>query len=305
MANGIMVDEATYYGDSEKYTGTSGSITNQWCVEDCYDFLAIVQGGTDTCYYKLVKDIDFNTHPTYRYGFINQAIMSRSASYYHIYIDGNGHNICNIILKNYTSTTFMYITRISNVNFVNVVCLSCTISGLYYGFVRGTCQNCNFGIYMSSSRTNMIFNSGTKSDCTFNIKGSTTDGINFCKETLTRCHINLDISTDSMYMITGQSNSENFVLDNSYVTGEIKTSNVEPYLFCYATLANSYVALKINTDGNTIHPFNGLYVSSVSFVDVDLLPKLRQTAATNLYYLTTAQAQDPSYLQSIGFPSVA
>lgn len=299
-----MVDEATYYGDSEKYTGTSGSSTNQWCVEDVYDFLAIVQGGTDTCHYKLVKDIDFNNHPTYKYGFINQAIMARSASYYHIYIDGDGHNICNIILKNYDSKTFMYVTRISNVNFVNVICLGCTGSGLLVGFIRGDCKNCNFGIYMSSSRTDMIFKGFVKEDCTFNIKGSTTDGINFYTETLTRCHINLDISTNNKYMITGKSTTEDFVLDNSYVTGKIKTSDAEPYLFCYATLVNSYVALEIDTNGSIIYPMNGLSVSSVSFVDVDLLPKLRQTAATNLYYLTTAQAQDPSYLQSIGFPVI-
>lgn len=300
MANGVLVDEATYYNDPETYTGNSGNETNQWCIEDVYDFLTLRATASDRTYYKLINDINFNDHPTYKYGFYEESITGNSNS--NIYLDGAGHNIYNAIFYNYTSITpWFYIGKFENTNFVNMILINCTSSS---EIISGPLYNCNFGVFLSNSSIVKLFYNNTKQDCTFNIEGKSLEGIYLARCTLNRCHINVDIETSNQYLISASSFPYQYTLSNSYITGKIKTTaSGAPYLFDYGVLSNSYVALEVETDSETIN-VGSISVTNSSFVDTDLMPKLQTGSPANLYRLTTEQAKNAEYLQSIGFLAV-
>lgn len=312
--NGVLKSQAEYYNDSVTYTGNAGSTTNMYVIEDVYDLCA---AKIQSSYYELVNDIDFNDHDTYKYG-VDSLIFGNTKSSYVCYLYGNNHKIRNLIIKN-SSALAIFGGIISDIIFENLIVIDSTGGHLFYNYYSNTIKNVRIGGYLFNSASSVILSGNNTSfaDCSFNLKGLTTDGINLygsglnaISRTYTRCHINCDITTtyaDCMYL--------NFaILQDSYITGVIKqigdllyddTNKTNRYIFA-GTLQNSYVAVKATCE---TEEFTGYIVSltanAVSFMDKKLVPIVEETAIDNWFYLTTEQATDPEYLLSINFPVVS
>ena len=99
MANGTM-------------TGT-GTQIDPYLVEDVYDFCKM-----SGAYYKLVNDIDFNDHTTYKYGVTSQIIGGSGNA---IYLDGDGHEVRNIVCSNNNRKFCFNNGSVSNTNFANII----------------------------------------------------------------------------------------------------------------------------------------------------------------------------------------
>ena len=290
MANGIM-------------TGT-GIETDPYLIEDCYDFLAMNDTTTygNGNYFKLVSDIDFNDHETYRFGFNNEMIINRTAI-----LDGNNKSIRNLILKNYSSTrswiVFGNSGLIKNCDMVNVIFINCVSS---YGFIQNNIQNCNMGISLHNSNTFSVFKGFQKTDCTYNIKGYLTNETNVqfdCQ--MERVHINLDLK-----IVASKSNGlfyHSSSFKDSYITGRVENvgSNVPYSFFSQFAMNNSYIAVDYIDPNTTELTATDSNITTVSFIDTDLLNGITLTTETDkLYLLTTEQCKDAAYLQEIGFLAV-
>ena len=305
MANGILKDEATYYGDSEKYIGDSGSSTNMWVIEDTYDFIKALrptQTGAVNYYMRLISDIDFNEHSTYKKGFTG--VVYKDARY-HLY--GDGHKIRNIVVMNTTTAIFKF-QYIENVDFVNLVAINCSV----FPITMGNVDSCDFGMFVSDS---LLAFSGTKiTNCTFNIKGKITSNNSLIKIsqglTLQSCHFNFDVNvyfsaTSNTYLFHGYNASSAYT--NCYFTGKVKNTGSATVTFSsYNKFTNCYFALEWAGKGLNNSNSNTTFVSC--FVDRELFDKNGEawigTGIAGISRLTTAQAQDVDYLNSIGFAVV-
>lgn len=313
MANGVLITQAEFYEDSEKYTGNAGSATNMYVIRDVYDLCA---AKIQSSHYELVDDIDFNDHDTYRYGVSNR-VFGVSGSYTCV-LHGNNHKIRNLIIKNSAEDRGIIAGDIFDVIFENLIVINSTSAHLFYNYNSKTIENVKIGCYLFNSASSVILsgNSTSFSDCSFNLKGLTTDGVNMYgyfsdQHIYTRCHINCDITTtsdDCMNLHYAQ-------LHDSYITGKIKQTGsvfsnsdtgTNRYLYS-GVLQNSYVAVEATceTEGFVGYTVSNITASAVSFMDKDLTPITEESAFANFYYLTTEQATDPEYLLSINFPVVS
>lgn len=314
MANGVLKSQAEYYDDSDKYTGSAGSKTNKYVIEDVFDFCCTINS---VCYFEMVNDIDFNDHPDYRYG-VNKTIFGGSNLNMYYYLDGNNHKIRNLVIKNSTAEIF-HIAEICNVSFENLIFMG-TTSGLLFtqnygnSGIASTCTaaNVQIGCYMFDSASSVLFNSTIKKvvwkNCSFNIRGKTTDGCNvsgYNNSTIySNCHIHVDIETNNIGCI----NAKSIIFDSSYITGKIKTSYGSGALVLGGsgfTLKNSYFAVEMsNADDLPLGISTSFTVASTSFIDKDLIQNFSISDINNFYYLTTDQAKDRDYLLSINFPVI-
>lgn len=318
--NGVLKDEATYYEDSEKYSGNSGSNTNKYVIEDSYDFISVMSSGNSETHARLVNDIDMNEHSTYKRGFIDKSLFNnRSVRLY-----GDGHKIKNIVVISCSTVVFLFY-YIENCNFINLVSVSSTFpievswssnSSTYSKTVRG----CNFGIYLNNSEFNPR---GWFQDCTFNIKGQLRDGCSVVDLSnlgyFQQSHINVDVQINTVTLFKHTSDnsgySDRFV--NSYITGKIINKYNGAVKWCtwatngyqYFEPTNSYFAFEY--EQVTPQEFEITTFHSC-FVDGELFSKNGCTvtfdACSSSYsgaVLTTAQAQDADYLNSIGFACVS
>lgn len=300
MANGIM-------------TG-SGTQTDPYLVEDVYDFCNITSGSKSSAYYKLVNDIDFNDHSTYKYGIST----SLSASSYTRYIDGDGHEVRNMVCTN-DSTKFSFGssgTVVSNTNFANIIMNSISSSGKIQ-ISSPKFINCNFSYYLINSGLSSIFNTGndlrTFTNCTFNIAGKMIAA--YFDASFNMCHINFkDLNVDSSGLF--QPGYNNTVFDNTYITGSINSSKLQ-YLFytnsySLQKFSNSYIAVDartITTLEYVLSSGSNAAALSSCFIDNTLMPNMQAKSASgaslsNVYLLTSEQFKDNDYLNSIGFLAI-
>ena len=290
MANGTM-------------TGT-GTQIDPYLVEDVYDFLAI-DSAYHNPYYKLVNDIDFNDHETYKYG-ISITLFSGET-----YVDGDGHEVRNMILSGTSSK--ITAKEFKNISFSNII-LNTIQKGAVGQIKASTFNNCQFGYYSSNSNLACIFSIGfgTFNDCTFNIAGSNyIHTMMNC--TFNRCHIHFNNLIHKSYAshIFGcdeNVSSSKVVFNNTYITGEIdvKNGNYTTNIFYGATdkvtLNNSYFACKITTNYDHIYIMsNTASMTSTCFADKTLISKVKTDYTYGWHLLTTEQCKDNAYLQSIGF----
>ena len=290
MANGTM-------------TG-SGTQIDPYLVEDVYDFLAI-DSAYHNPYYKLVNDIDFNDHETYKYG-ISTTLFSGET-----YVDGDGHEVRNMILSGTSSK--ITAKEFKNISFSNII-LNTIQKGAVGQIKASTFNSCQFGYYSSNSNLACIFSIGfgTFNDCTFNIAGSThIHTMMNC--TFNRCHIhfnNFIHTSNASSIISCDENvsSSKVVFNNTYITGEIDVKNgpYTNYIFygetSKVTLNNSYVACKITTNYDYIRIMsNTANMTSTCFADKTLISKVKTDNTYRWYLLTTEQCKNNTYLQSIGF----
>lgn len=309
MANGVLRSQAEYYGDDIKYTGNVGSETNMYVIEDVYDLCAAVG---QTYYYVLVDDIDFNDHDVYRYG-VDGLIFGGGGNI--CYLRGNNHKIRNLIIKHSTTEGIFNAASVSDVIFENLIVISSTVSHLFCSYRSIDITNVRIGGYMFNSASSVILygNNINFIDCSFNLKGFTTDGVcgyaGKSSRSFTRCHINCDITTECSDCI----NFDYCDVYDSCITGKIKqtgknfaSGNRNRYV-ANGIFYNSYFAVgaTCETEGfdGYIAPY--LIANSVSFMDKELVLHIEEGTISNFYYLTTEQATDPDYLLSINFPVVA
>lgn len=334
--NGILKSQAEYYWDSDKYTGDAGTSTNKWVIEDVFDFVA-----SNTCpeeqYFEMVNDIDFNDHPTYKFG-IEESIFgasdgsnqtSGSTTYFvrspHMLLEGNGHKIRNAILK--TKGLLISAYTIQNIVFENLILMNTTENNMSSVFLLGvyggapTINNVKIGCYLFDSKPDPLFGRGSENcsfnNCTINIKGKVYGGNfyigqNRTKRKLNKCHINLDLKVLNYNSTLGRFYYE---MVDSYITGrviqDISGADTAVRELTFPNLMqNSFIAVNVDfPNGGTLKIGYSSSSSSIatggSFVDKDLLPEITtNTTARNIYLLTTEQATDPEYLLSIGFPVV-
>lgn len=338
MANGNIVDAATYYNDPVTYTGDGGSSTNPWCIEDVYDFLNVqskphaTYSWNNNGHFILVKDINFNDHETYRYGFNSSYIINFDVT--GMYLDGKGHKISNMIL--YTNAVQLRLAGLSNTEFANLILVGVSSEWNMNHYYSGnySCTNCKFGILVNNSNVPILGSFDNFTDCTFNIYGTTNTAIVFGNSssqivTYTRCLFNFNLSMltvqSPMFKKSSPNYNKNFV--NCAFTGKINNnfdSGSYFYVFDegnYLRFRSSYYAVetvigKSGTSwgsGYSIILRFGAQADSTCFWDTDRTTSSytsdpRYTVSWSVPQLlelcTTEQAQDANYLQSIGFLTV-
>lgn len=314
MALGILKDEATYYEDSEKYTGDSGSSTNMYVIEDSYDFIYLMSLGNSETHARLVNDIDMNEHSTYKRGIIDKSAFNNQS----VRLYGDGHKIKNIVCMNCSKVVFVFY-YMENCDFVNLVNINSVFpimvgSSLYSNIANG----CNFGIYLNNSEFNPH---GFFQDCTFNIKGKLRNGYSVVDLSnsgyFRQSHINVDIQINADTLFKPVSNSGySDIFVNSYITGKVinkyngeaKWCDQASNTYQYFEPTSSYFAFEY--EQVTPQEFEITTFHSC-FVDGELFSKNGCTVTFNRFstdysgaVLTTAQAQDVDYLNSIGFACI-
>ena len=280
----------------------SGTVSDPYLVADVYDFCSMNSG-----YYKLINDIDFNDHNTYKYGVTRQIIGGNGFA---IYLDGDGHEVRNIVCSNNNRKFCFNNGSVSNTNFANIIVSGISSSsGIRTQIFADNFTNCNFGYYMSKSAFASIFgdNSDYKTsfvDCTFNIAGSVT--YTYYYANFNMCHINfknLNVTGSSLF----DSSYTSTTFSNTYITGSINTSSLM-YLFnekasAYPTIRNSYLAVATDYSGLGWVDNNGYGKFSLFCIDKTLMPHMG-TSKSGVYLLTSEQFKDNNYLNSIGFLAI-
>lgn len=281
-----------------------GGVNNPYCVEDVFD---LTHTGNDTFHLMLVNDVDFNDHPTYRYGLSGQYII-RAAS-----LNGNNHSIYNMIFDNASLACLSVDDSIYDTNFVNLIFKNVTASSgasVNSAVFKAKLTRCNFGIYMTNSNPQRaMFYNNSIYDCSFTIKGDLKDyGLQLGTANFARCHFNLDCSTSATNIIHGHGGGYRFTFQDTGVTGVVRSTSTT-YRDGMPTCEiadgywyNSYVALETPSRG--IYVTNTVIVNSVSFVVEKLGDSEKVVSAGSAKLLTEEQAKDPSYLQSIGFLTI-
>lgn len=285
----------------------SGTVSDPYLVADVYDFCEMLNGATGL-YYKLVSNIDFNVHDTYKYGITNTIGNSNSR-----YLDGDGHEVRNMVCSNDSIKLWFGSGTISNTNFVNIIIKSVTYNG-HLQIYASKFINCNFGYYLFDSSFKSIFNSSAEgivqfTNCTFNITGSLNIGNTFFAK-FNMCHINFkDFTVNHTYLL--MSDYYNTAFENTYVTGSIKSSTLVGLLdnsVREITIKNSYFSIDMGSNTKLKYTSKSNMSTELCLVDKTLMPYMTYTSenstTTNisgLYLLTAEQFKNNGYLNSIGF----
>jgi len=209
--NGNTIAANIYFNDDVTYTGTAGSETNPYCIEDFWDLvLASSYSATlnpfnldhTDMYALFVKDIDMNDYPDITTQIMNGTVTYKYITYTFTFtafkllwrqIDGAGYclrNLCvygNTFGSSYKGVFYKYATafklKIKNLNIINFI--SYSNNSLFSTHGEGTVssltfEKCNFGVYyynltngfiVSLINSQYVYYSKFEK-CTFNFKGS-------------------------------------------------------------------------------------------------------------------------------------
>lgn len=299
MANGTIVGMLEYIEregitTSESFSGSAGTTTNPYAVEDVYDLITITS--RQNLYFRLVNDIDFNDHPTYKFGCSTNIGTNTN------YLSGkkldssDRYRIRNVIFN--SSGRFRSLA-VSDVIFSNIIVNSDVTISIFQSCML---TNCSVGIFANKALGKTVIPTGYDiTDTSFNIKGTITSALYTNSRTFTRSHIYLNnLNVSGALFDSG-------TFTSSYITGSVTPMGSVLDMYCSSTTwADSYAAVKVNCDSsvtvNTIPSSGTLTCNGTCFIDKGLLPDTAVLKeSTNLYYLTTEQATDPDYLNSIGF----
>ena len=280
----------------------SGTVSDPYLVADVYDFCSMNSG-----YYKLINDIDFNDHNTYKYGVTSKIIGGNGNA---IYLDGDGHEVRNIVCSNGNIKLGFNAGSVSNTNFANIIINSIT-DGYPQIYSRGGFTNCNFGYYLMNSNFRTIFGIDKDYDtqptrftnCTFNIAGKMCSNGSEFASTFNMCHINFNkFYVDSGDLFRPVLSGCGF--NNSYITGLINSSTLT-YLFKNDSrdpiVKNSYIAVDNSTIKYVVYTSQSTILSC--FIDKTLMPNIINPPS-GVYLLTSEQFKDNDYLNSIGFLAI-
>lgn len=336
MANGTMVGCYEYYTSigetavASRYSGTAGTTTNPYAVEDVFDLQNVNNrtGGGNNEAFVLVNDVDYNDHPTRKYGISSGYLWGNNgASYPYSFsgkdpITGKNHEIRNIVvLSRSVSANADSGSYISNINFVNMILKDVSYnSGQFW---HAAISDCNFSMMFINSSPGRFFRDDKYTDCSFNIYGSnnsssSTEGYTFNLGTgesnaKTRCHFNFNgfIYTcvgSPVYLFWAQGNGYNAAVHDCYFTGSIKlkghSSGATVRITTNISLYNSYFAISLSSISDSLGYCLFTSPVSTSFIDKDVLGLTINDSSSTLAKLTTIQAQSYDYLNGIGFPVI-
>lgn len=337
MANGTMIGCLQYYtniGETEvasRYSGNAGTSTNPYAVEDIFDLDNIVIRGIGIEYFQLVADIDYNNHPSKRYGIDSGYMWGTGGSggsgdgYYLIGLDpitGNNHEIRNIVILNKDVVcNNRSVGAIKNINFVNMIFKNVNYSSDYFWYAPLT--NCNFSLMFINSSPGRFFRTDKYTDCSFNIYGTnnmsnTTSDYTFNLgagdgNAKIRCHFNFNNFVyncigSPVYLFWAQGNGYNAVVKDCYFTGSIKlkghSTGASVRITTDISLYNSYFAISLSSISGSLGYCLFTNPGSTSFIDKVVLGLTINDSSSNLAKLTTAQAKSYSYVSGIGFPVI-
>jgi hypothetical protein len=209
--NGNTIAANIYFNDDVTYTGTAGSETNPYCIEDFWDLVLGSSYPTASSPFNLnhtdryglfVKDIDMNDYPDITTQIMNGTVTYKYTTHTFTFtafkllwrqIDGAGYCLRNLCVYGNTfgtspsqgifykySTTFKL--KIKNLNIINFISYSnnSLFSAGAGGIPTLTFEKCNFGVYYYNLTNGFIvslINSqyihySKFEKCTFNFKGS-------------------------------------------------------------------------------------------------------------------------------------
>lgn len=210
--NGNTIAANIYFNDNVTYTGTAGSETNPYCIEDFWDLVLVSSYPYSATPFNLdhtdryglfVKDIDMNDYPDITTQIMNGTVTYKYTTYTFTFtsfkllwaqIDGAGYCLRNLcvygntfgtspsqgIFHKYAAT---FKLKIKNLNIINFI--SYSNNSLFSTYGEGTVssltfEKCNFGVYYYNLTNGFIvslINSqyiyySKFEKCTFNFKGS-------------------------------------------------------------------------------------------------------------------------------------
>ncbi len=209
--NGNTIAANIYFNDDVTYTGTAGSETNPYCIEDFWDLVLVSSYPYSATPFNLdhtdryglfVKDIDMNDYPDITTQIMNGTVTYKYTTYTFTFtsfkllwaqIDGAGYCLRNLCVYGNTFGTsprgifYKYATtfklKIKNLNIINFISYSnnslFSTSGESVSSSL-TFEKCNFGVYyynltngfiVSLINSQYIYYSKFEK-CTFNFKGS-------------------------------------------------------------------------------------------------------------------------------------
>lgn len=188
--NGNIKSANVYYSDNDTYTGTPGTETNPFCVEDFWDMTNLNEYATFTgTHFRLVNTIDFDDYPEFFEGFINRSLPRKNSAGVISYVssvndaiyktdksvvfDGYNNTFRNIVLYGiyhidsvgeYGPALFSFSTNdgnniIKNLRVINLICSS--NSGLFGVLGNNpsiTFIGCDFGIYKLNNNSYWLNN---------------------------------------------------------------------------------------------------------------------------------------------------
>ena len=328
--NGVLKTQAQYYNDTTIYTGEGGTATNKAVIEDIYDLLAWVDIMTNQAetfaitqhkqYAVMVADVDFNNHPTMKFG-ITTSFLDMYFNGNYGDLDGQEHIIRNAVFNgNSPAVTTGIISRgtLNNVNFKNMVVIDARADTKPV-IDNITLNRCNFSVYMNTTGFGSVFGktTSTYNDSTFNIMGAITESSIFSHGQLisNRCLYNFsNLNILSTTTVKFCSNTGT-IFNNCGFTGLISQSgNTTSVTFIIGRYSNCYFALKCTALDNYVGTGSGAYTnifntSSSSFVPTGIIAFNKDTwnsngtytDTSNVKYITDTNMKSKSFMQGLGF----
>lgn len=311
-------------GDSQAYTGNSGTESNPWAVEDIYDLcnLSAYNGASSTelSYVRLVNNIDFNHHNEFKYGCGFKKLNISGAN---MVFDGNNKEIRNLYLVDRVfvdvstsdSTAREYpvfwFYNIHDTNFVNVVMERCKNYSDSYscGWVYATINEHNsyniFSINMGSFRSHIPDN---MNECTFNIRAYQNNPAKWGK-LIKNSLINIDFKTGSDYIFNG------IGFDHCVIQGKVVSTSTSSkfYIFGSSNVGNTFSCNFLNIETNKpmqVIENTSLFPSftGISIINKSAFPSISSSSfpssTPKVYALSEADCKNTEILSSKGFPVV-
>ena len=277
----------------------------------------------DDVYLKLMNDIDFNNYS----GWMLSSIEVRCFE-----IDGDGHSLNNIYIKN---TNLFYITddngpySVRTSTFKNMIMEIIQIgnSPIFIGYERHSSmhkyiQILDCDIRIKSYPTNditILHNTSRWSErvgirilrsilnidvygCGYNITliNSEESDFNWCSIEYSEIQVNIYNGNNTTVSLIGRMNIDNVAIFVNM--DKIDTNKTYNLLFNYTRLTNSYIIVKqdnLESMNWTIDSGRLPTALSACFYNEDYIQL--DTSVTNLYGLTTAECKSVSKLTEIGF----
>ena len=274
-------------------TGT-GTEQDPYLVKTVNDFMSL---DGKTGYAKLNNDIDFNDHPTLKYG-INFVAHAGS-----LHFDGNKKQIRNLVFKDFNGSSngsalefgWMYDTY-----FVNMVCINCNdTSGSYYPLINIKNENIHnsFNMMIMSPVRFSAHIPRNMNECVFNFSLQGWENkLSWEWIKITRSKINMDVSMWGVIF-------ENAEFDTCIITGNVMNHNGDGKVFDEGKITNCEFRFKTLNDNLVLRRYNPNAIG-INIFDNELMKisDAQSAGIANMKFLTSEQMKDNSYLQSIGFP---
>lgn len=277
-------------------TGT-GTEQDPYLVKTVNDFMSL---DGKTGYAKLNNDIDFNDHPTLKYG-INFVAHAGS-----LHFDGNKKQIRNLVFKDFNGSSngsALEFGWMHDTYFVNMVCINCQDSMKQYPLINITKENIHnsYNMMIMSLQSNQFSTHIPRNmnECVFNFSlQGWEDKLNWEYVKITRSNINMNIDIWGTIF-------ENAEFDTCIITGNVMNHNGNDSgtVFDEGKITNCEFRFKTLNDNLALKRYNPR-AFGVNIFDNDLMKisDAQSAGIVNMKFLTSEQMKDNSYLQSIGFP---